>query len=440
MEPVKTHAALSPDAGALRDYWTNPAFVRSFMGSYGVDAEISPRISPSEQALFSEIVPLMAEKPHEAISRLRKNIIPDSSAAMEYTIGNLHFQEGELDEAVTAYVEALVKFPNFYRAHKNLAIVLIRKDDTNGALPHILKALELKPGDGTLYGLLGLCRLREGRTGTALAAYDQALLLDPDGRDWQRGRLSCLMKLERYSEAAQMLDGMIASEPGRSEYWLWQANAYVGENEAAKAMRNLEIVKDMGQASGQSLMLLADLYLNTGLLDAALENYTEAMERGPVMPGRILHAADALLQGGDCKKAEHLVSNLEKLKLASPDCLMLMLVDAKIKLANGDAIAAQKLLEDLVDRDPMNGRAHLLLGNLYTKKGQTDLAAMEYGYAAKDDHTRLQALLENSRLCVNQRDYAGAEKLLEDYLALNERADVADYLAQVKQAASVRNL
>jgi hypothetical protein len=54
---------------------------------------------------------------------LEKSMNPDGSAALDFILANLDYQNGQLDEAVDYYGRALGKFPDFRRAHKNLGLL-----------------------------------------------------------------------------------------------------------------------------------------------------------------------------------------------------------------------------------------------------------------------------------------------------------------------------
>jgi len=79
--------------------WSNPGFVKRFLGSYGVASEVEPTISAEEQALFREVIPLISGNPREAIRRLRAETTANASAALDYTLANLYAQTGNPAEA-----------------------------------------------------------------------------------------------------------------------------------------------------------------------------------------------------------------------------------------------------------------------------------------------------------------------------------------------------
>ena len=42
--------------------WSNPEFVKSFMGSYGIMSEVEPKIGRKEQVLFEDIAEMIEDE------------------------------------------------------------------------------------------------------------------------------------------------------------------------------------------------------------------------------------------------------------------------------------------------------------------------------------------------------------------------------------------
>src|SRR5262245_34707704 len=59
--PAERPAGAGSDAAAaeLAGIWEDPVFKRQFVASYGVNAEIEPRVTPEEVAILEKIRPLM---------------------------------------------------------------------------------------------------------------------------------------------------------------------------------------------------------------------------------------------------------------------------------------------------------------------------------------------------------------------------------------------
>ncbi|KAF0094407.1 MAG: hypothetical protein E1N59_1938 [Puniceicoccaceae bacterium 5H] len=420
--------------------WDNPEFRERFMGSYGVDTEVSPEISLDEKQLFEEITPLIQSQDVDgAIAALKRGITPQSSAAFDFILGNLYYQKQQLDPAIDAYETAIKKFPNFYRAYVNLGRSYVNQGNWSEGLKHLQKAMEIKPGDGTLYGLIGYCYMNEGKFATALDAYRMAIMLQPDSKDWKLGKLKCLTAQQEHEEAVAMLYEFIESDPENPEWWMLQANEFLSMEKPELAAANLEIVRQLGKAKPQSMMLLGDIYVNEGLLSQAVEVYGDALETGEVKPDRVFRVGYSLSSRGNYEEADKLMeaySNTEAGQNLNEDQqLELLNLQAKIALGTNQDEKAAQMLEQVVDRDPMNGRALISLVDYYQKTEDLTKATYYAEQAAKLDEFRHSALLALARIKVGQREFAQAARYLRQAQDIKPLGYVADYLAQVERAA-----
>ena len=417
--------------------WSNPEFQDRFLGSYGFDTEKTPKITAEEQELFKSLMPVIDQDPAAAANQLRSAITDDSSAALDYTLGNLYVQARNVASAISAYQTAIRKFPNFYRAYKNLGLILVNEGRYEEALPHLLKGLELSGSDGALYGPLGLTYLNLEKPKQALTAYENALLFQPDSLQWQQGKLRCLMDIGRYADAAAMLDEMLGENGENQQFWSWQANTFLSQERIEDAAANLEILKRLGKADADSLGLLGDIYLNQDMNGLALDNYLAAAEEGDLSSARLLRTAQSLVRRRLWAEAStYLEKTADKAEDLDPDSLMTFrTLQAKTALGNDAIEKASDILEAIVAEDPMNGQALLTLANLKREQELYEEAAFAYKQAAKVDETKVDALVEHARMLVTMRDYDAATSILQRAVVLQPGPRLEGYLERVQSAA-----
>ncbi|MBD5778724.1 tetratricopeptide repeat protein [Pelagicoccus sp. NFK12] len=416
----------------------NPEFRAQFAKSYVAQSETNPNITAEEKGLFDEIVPLIGSDPKAAIARLSTAVGPDNSAAFDYILGNLYYQEGQTQKSVEAYKKAIKKFPNYAQAYYNMGRAYVAQGDYANALKGLQKSLSMMTGDGTMYGLIGYCYLNMDKPSTALDAYKVAIMLAPDSKDWKLGQLQCLIALDRSQEAIGLLYEFIKDEPNKADWWKLQANQFLALDERAKAAANLTVVKDLGKADGASLALLGDLLVNEGLVEPAVESYIEAMSLGGARPARIIEVVNSLIYMDQLGSAKTLLSKLETImssSLSESQEMSVLNVKARLAMQEDDTDGAAGFLADLVKKDPLNGGALLSLSELEKKRG--DLAKAEYyaENASKIDGYSHQAYIALAQLNVGKRDYAAAAKYLREAQQIDPKDYVADYLLRIEQAA-----
>ena len=152
-----THLALGQAAkiASLKEkVWSNPDFVKSFMGSFGVKSEVEPKIGRQEQVLFEDLSEMIEEERFEdVISELKDEFDEiDSHAAIDFTLANFLVQEGQMGESKPYYISAIRKFPDFLRAHKNLGLLEVQDGNFTPLLPILLNVSNSEVPAGTYTG------------------------------------------------------------------------------------------------------------------------------------------------------------------------------------------------------------------------------------------------------------------------------------------------
>ncbi len=429
--------AFSQDGDGIpgREFWTDPAFVESFMGTYGFATDIEPTITRDEQNFLAELIELIQEDPRLAIERLEAALTADSSAALDFVLGNLYFQLDETDEAALHYETALDKFPNFMRAHKNLAMIRVREGEFSAAARGFTRTIELGGFDGNTYGLLGLSYLNIERFHSAESAYRQALLHDPENLQWRLGAAQVLLAQDRYGEANSILEELITDAPERPEYYLYQANAFLGMDQPRRAAVNYELVRRLNGATAQSLATLGDIYLSEELPGLATEVYLEAIDRDPpVQISRAVRAARNMTGRYAWDEASTLLAEIERRYEADAleDVgLELTRLRARIQLHAGDEDEAIRLLERVVEEDPLDGASLILLARHYGEQGDRERAELLFERAARAPGNEAEAYLRHAEFLVRENHLERAAELLRRSQQIRPRENVARYLERI---------
>jgi hypothetical protein len=82
-----------------------------------------PTVTRAEAQLLRRAAELLETDPKAAIALLEDAQSPDSSAALDFALGNFHYQAEELEQAAVAYRAAIGKMPLFRQALNNLGRV-----------------------------------------------------------------------------------------------------------------------------------------------------------------------------------------------------------------------------------------------------------------------------------------------------------------------------
>lgn len=450
-------------------FWTNPEFISAFVGSYGVKSEIEPALNADEQAFYQELAGIIQTNRAAAIERVgvflrdgKATVVPPApaegddkkrkksgterevkltnKASFQFTLGNLQVQEGQIESAEASYRQAIELFPDFLRAHKNLGVVLVQNGKFDDALKSLVRTLELGGSDASLYGLLGACYISTGQFRSAELAYNQAMVLAPTKKDWRLGAARALLYQRRYQEAGALFAELTRSEPTVAQYWLFQANCFIGLNEPLKAAFNYEVVRELGAADANTLTALGDIYLSKELKDLALGAYLAALEQDPkAAADRTIKSAEVLAGRRAVEQSGALVARLRELgggELDATQQLRVLRLQSKLALASGEDAAAAKVMEDILVRDPLDGEIMLLLANFYGKSGDLDKAEALFGRAAKITGKEAEAQVKHAQLLAKHKRYDRAIELLKRALELQPEERLQRYLDGLQRLAT----
>lgn len=420
--------------------WNDPDFQREFVESYKAVSDIEPRLTSVEIGHVQKVLDLQAaDEQDEALALLEKHRGEAASAVFDYIVGNIWFERVEYDRAAEAYEVAVDKEPRYRRAWKNLGLIRVRQGDYDRGLEALTHVIELGGVDAVTYGLLGFAYLNVENAVSAESAYRMANLLEPSSLDWQLGLARSLFKQERFADAASLCETLIARHPEQSDLWLLQANAYIGLERLLDAAEDFEFVDKLGRSSVASLNTLGDIYVHAELFEMAVDAYVRALAlEGSHDVRRPLQAAQVLAVRGATDETARLLDAIES---AEGDALDVgerkdvLKLRSRLAVARGAGDEEVAVLQEILDLDPLDGDALLLLGDHAKTLGDAEQAGFYYERAAALPDFEADANVRHAQLLVGQGKYAEALPMLRRAQTLQPRQSVQDYLDQVERRA-----
>lgn len=464
---MTTSALVAQSVKVSPEWFKTPEFRKRFTGSYGFLPAVEPKVDQEEAQVIAELSEFLAAgRFKDAEVRLlnfikeRKNPVDpdveakDVSSALVFTLGNLYYQNGRIAEAESAYKTAIKRFPEYRRAHKNLALLYARSERMDKAKPHLIKAIDLGDADHLSFGLLGHAMLAEEQALAAESAFRQAYLLNPDERDWKIGLVQALLIKEDWMQAASMMQSLIDESPDDPVMWMQQANCYLQTGDVMRAAENYEVLRLKGLADEASLNTLGDIYANQEEPLLALGAYLTAIRMSKqVKVERSLKSAAYLLQLEAPKEAAQLMATMrEKVgdTLTKDQKVEAFLVESDIALADQNLAMAGELLKKALEVSPANGSAQVKLGAIYLSQAteaETDeeiaefkrLARVQFQLAARstDPKVGYDANRSLGQVLVKEQQYLKALPYLETAVRLKpgNKQTIEQYLNRVQRAA-----
>lgn len=427
----------------LDSIWNDPVFKRQFIAGYGINADIEPRIAPEEVALLEKIRPLMVDDLPKAERTLEKQIKPDGSATLDFTLGGIQYQQDKLVLALDNYRKAVAKFPSFRRAWRNLGLIYVRNGNYDDAIGAFTRMIELGGGDAYAYGLLGFALSSKQDYQPAEAAYRNALLLQPANTEWRLGLTRCAFKQQKFEDCAALLDVLIARSPEKVDFWLLQAHTFLGMKQPLKAAEDLEAIDMLGKSTVDSLHTLGDIYVGENVIELAASAYERAIDLDAQQPlARPLRSVEVLAARGAVPEARQVAAHIHEVwddRMDAGDRRKLLKLEARLSMAeDGGGAETVAVLEEILKLDPLDGEALMLLGQHHARHNEPDRAIFYYERAASLDSFEVNAKIRHAQVLVGMGRYNDAVPLLRRAQELKPREDIARYLEQVERIAKAR--
>jgi tetratricopeptide (TPR) repeat protein len=330
--------------------------------------------------------------------------------------------EGQLEQAMLAYEQALKLAPKHFQAMHHVGIAAFQMGDPGLAEHFIRSALAINPDVAKAHTNLGNALKEQQRFEDALQSYEAALALQADDPDTYYNRGAVLQALQRHEEALDSYDRALALNGSDGQAWSNRGVVLkdLGRHEAAlesvdRALaldaRNVEahcnrgnILNDRGDAESAlgaydlALELFpgyAEAWYNRGRALYSLERYEDAVQSY----GKALALNPNLVQAYNNRAMA--LRKLNRLKDALVDCQQ--------------AIALQR---DYVE-------AYRTQGQVLREMGRADMAALSYEAVILLDKDDAKALQQRALALNDAKEHEAALESVERAIAMEP--DTADF-------------
>jgi putative PEP-CTERM system TPR-repeat lipoprotein len=208
-----------------------------------------------------------------------------------------------------------------------------------------------------------------GQAENAIELFDSVLALEQDNVNAKLGTVSALILQENYIQARATLDSVLTAHPDVVAVW---------------------------QASGALNLRIQDF-------ESAEANFAVALDRAREqsdMSGRVealVGLADALFGQGEFDAARDVIAELAA---AAPDSVALLMMQSRLAIVDEDWPAAQQDLQQVLQSQPENRLAQMLLGAVQLRSGNLGQAEMYLSavVAAQPQNVKARQLLAETRL------------------------------------------
>ncbi len=354
---------------------------------------VSTHEDGSERRLASDVVAIDSAAASEALDGLRalgylgddgesESAAPDSepevaeasSPELHNNMGRIHLRNGDVDEALEEFQQALALDANNAEALLNMASIQQSKGNSQLAQHFIERALAVDPNSIGALAQLAELKRDEGDVNEAIRLFAEALALDDSQPFLFQGVGDVLQRAGRYEEAVTAFQHVLSLEPDsfKARYNLGVTYTNMGRVDDAIAIFDeaLELDPKNPEVSATRNNLGA-IYLSRGKADLALEHFTAASKAAPFNLEARFNAALIHFDRGDADQAIELWEEAAKLQ-PNHEQVNLRLGLAYVAVGRGeDAYRCLLLVRRL---HPENWAATVGLAVLHARAEQPDVS------------------------------------------------------------------
>lgn len=254
--------------------WRQTADYHDLFALYGATLQKNPDCWMAHYNLG--IVLSEQGEPDQAIEHYRQAIALRSDyAEAHYNLGRLLVNLGQLNDAVAHYERAAAINPSDAEAQNNLAVTLFGMGRADDAIAHYQKALEIRPDYAEASCNLASALIAKGDLDGAIARYTACLAAVPDQEDAQYNLASALLRKGRVDEAIIQYQKVLAIHPESADAHANLGSALLARRRIQDAMA--EYTKAL-QISPENLPALCNLAWSLATsADPSLRNGSEAV-------------------------------------------------------------------------------------------------------------------------------------------------------------------
>ena len=360
------------------------------------------------------------------------------SATLMYLLGHIFMQLEQYEQAELALRSALVALPDYVRVHESLGLVYMQMEDFDAARDHLSRAAALGLHTANLYGALGYLNQERNNYWGAIGAYQQAMVMEPDNRQWRQGLLFSLAQSYQYESGLTLIEEMLQEDPDDSTLWLYLSQMAILAGEHEKALTSLEVALRLGETSVPNYQVGATLHMELGSIDRAVSLLEEGLALDMPYPF-VDQALGWLVRRGEWEKAARLLGSVQAEGLVDDERSKYLMRQASISLNREDSATARGALEDAVDLDPNNAEALMLLAGIHQDARNYNQAELYYQRASTNELYRENAYVSMAQLAIDQNDLERALRLLREVVERNPaRSDLARNIDSLQNLVLLR--
>jgi tetratricopeptide (TPR) repeat protein len=281
-----------------------------------------------------------------------------------YNLGIALNDQGDTDKAIAHYRRAVELRPGYAEAHYNLGRLLVQKGQLEDAIAHYERALEGNPADAEAHNNLGATLFATGRVDEAMAHYRKAIAIQPDYADASCNLAGALLSKNDLDGAIAYYSACLAISPNQTEAQYNLASALFRTGRTDEAIAHYQKVLQLHPENADARANLGGVFLAKDRVRDAIAQYRDALRIAPDnvaaqsnLAWLLATAADPSLRNGS--EAVLLAERAESESSRSENRAIVLRILAAAYAETGRFVEAKKTAEQALQAAQIQGNSSL---------------------------------------------------------------------------------
>ena len=216
-----------------------------------------------------------------------------------YNLGIVLNEQGETDQAIDHYKQAITLRSDYAEAHYNLARLLAGQGQFDDAIAHYEEAVKTNPTDAEAQNNLGVTLFGIGRIDEAIVHYRKALEIQPDYAEASCNLANALIATGDFDGAIVRYSACLSVIPDQSEAQYNLASALLRQGRIDEAIVHYQKVLQLSPESADAHANLGSALLAKARVRDAMAEYRKALQISPENVAALSNLAWLMATSGD---------------------------------------------------------------------------------------------------------------------------------------------
>jgi tetratricopeptide (TPR) repeat protein len=371
---------------------------------------------------------------HQLSSLARNN---GDNPGLETALGVLASRQQDFSAALARFQRALNLNNHFAPAYAALGNMYLQEDDARKAESALKAAADVAPARAPLRMEYGQFEIQSGNFTVAQSFFQDLTKQAPDYVPGWLGLAEVALNEKKLNDCSAALDKALAADPDNADALVLHARLNLANSNVSKATEELEHLANKYRQAPRIHYQLALAYIMGRQRAKALNQLHESVNLDPNFAQSSFLLAQLELQVGDTESA---VDLLKRLVAQRPNLVPAQLLLAQAYQVQKNYDEALAICTQLEKEFPQNPQIAVLMGTIYAQKQNADAARQEFTRALGLEPDNADAQEALAELDFAAQQYSSSQARIEKVIAKHPQEALPEVLlAKIFLAQSQTN-